>query len=257
MKQKIINVILLLMVLLSIVISLLHITSFEVTEGTYIGIIITLLSIATTLVIGYQIYNSIELKKEIIEQKQRYDAILSKNAEMESKYKEQSYQMQEGFDMLSAIINYNKGQSFVVCGEAFYPMHRALVSSIETNRTDYEWVFQFLRLYISEFDRQTFCVNVAKHSGSKWYINTPGEDLGKPLQEIVDRYMKPIKEDENLIRSSSNFCKVQFEYNRVMKLFYKRMDDIVRDPITPLTSEEKDKIIGDLITVPLKSQSVL
>lgn len=246
MKQKIINVILLLMVILSIVISLLHITPFEVTEGTYIGIIITLLSIATTLVIGYQIYNSIELKKEITEQKQKYDEILLKNAEMEAKYKEQSYQMQEGFDIISAIINYNKGQSFIVCGEAFYPMHRALVSSIETNRTDYEWVFKFLRLYISEFDRQTFCIDVSKYSDNNWYINNPGEDLGKPLQEIVDRYMKPIKEDEKLIRSSSNFCKIQSEYNRIMKLFYKRMDDIVREPIAPLTLEEKDKIIGDL-----------
>lgn len=245
MKQKIINVILLLMVILSIVISLLRITPFEVTEGTYIGIIITLLSIATTLVIGYQIYNSIELKKEITEQKQKYDEILLKNAEMEAKYKEQSCRMQEGFDMISAIINYNKGQSFVVCGEAFYPMHRALVSSIETNRTDYEWVFKFLRLRISEFQLQSFGLDASRNSDNEWYINTPGEDSGKPLQEIVDRYMKPIKKDEKLIRSSSNFCKIQLEYNRVMKLFYKRMDNIVRDPIAPLTSEEEDKIIGD------------
>lgn len=244
MKQKIINVILLLMVLLSIVISLLHITPFEVKEETYIGTIITLLSIATTLVIGYQIYNSIELKKEITEQKQKYDEILLKNAEMEAKYKEQSCRMQEGFDMISAIINYNKGQNSIAYGEAFYTMHRALVSSIETNRTDYEWVFKFLRSCISELNEQTFGNGLVKRSNN-WYINPPGEDSGKPLQEIVDRYMKPIKKDAKLIRSSSNFCKIQLEYNRVMKLFYKRMDDIVRDPIAPLTSEEKAKIIGD------------
>ncbi len=244
MNQKVINILLLLVALLAIGISLLHITPFEVTEGTYIGIIITLLSIATALVIGYQIYNSIELKKEITEQKQKYNDILSKSSEMEVKYEEQSCQMQEGFDLLSSIINYNKGQSFIVCGEAFYPMHHALVSSIETSRTDYEWIFQYMRLYISEFNSQTFSSGLSRHGDGYYYIATVGEDLGKPLQDIVDRYLKPIIEDERLIRSSSNFRKIQFEYNRVMKLFYKRLDDIVKDPMLQLTPEEKHKIIG-------------
>lgn len=244
MKQKIVNILLLCIAILALLISLLKITPFEVTENTYIGIIITLLSIATTLVIGYQIYNSLELRKEIFEQKMKYDDILSKNSDMEKKYKEQSFQMQEGFDIVSSLIKFNEGQKFITCGNAFYCIHHALISSIETERTDYEWLFQCIRMYISEFEWQTFSSGLSKHNDNQFYIATIGDDCDKTLQEIVDRYLESIRADEKLIRSSSNFSKIVFEYNRIMKLLYKRLDDIVKYPMVELTPEEKRYILG-------------
>lgn len=244
MKQKQINVILLCMALLAILISVLKVTPFEVNESTYIGAIVTLLSLATTIVIGYQIYNTIEIKKDIEEQKRKYDDILSKNAEMEKKYKEQNYEMQEGFDILSSLINFHKGQGLAVCGEAFYSMHHALISSIETERTDYEWIFHYMRKFLSHFEWQTFSGGLILREDNIYYNATMGEDSGKTLQEMVNRYLEPIREDEKLIRSNSNFCKIQFEYNRVIKLLYQRMDVIIKEPMRVLTPEEEERIFG-------------
>ena len=83
MKQWMINIIVFVLVSFAIIIALLNVSPFEITGDAYIGIIITLLSIITAFIIGYQIYNSIEFKKEIVEQRERYEDILQKNQEFE------------------------------------------------------------------------------------------------------------------------------------------------------------------------------
>ena len=80
------------------------------TSETYIGTTITLLALATTFVIGYQIYNAIELKKELAEIKEMYNTIVQKNKEISVKLIEQDNCMNEGFDILSSLTKYNSGQ---------------------------------------------------------------------------------------------------------------------------------------------------
>ena len=85
MKQWMINLVLLLLSLVALLFSLLKVTPFEITSETYIGTIVTLLSFAAALVIGYQIYNAIELRKEIENQRKKYDEIVKRNEEIEGK----------------------------------------------------------------------------------------------------------------------------------------------------------------------------
>lgn len=243
MKQWVINIILFGLAIIAILIALLKVTPFEVTEGTYIGVIITLLSIVATFVIGYQIYNAIEFKKEISNQKKRFEVILQKNKEIDEKYHKQNYQMQEGFDILSALTSYNERGSIEASNkvlQSFQLMHRALISSIETDRTDYEFIFDYLRLFITELNYSTFSFSRIGTVGN--YRAHTSEGTSKPLQKVLDSYLSPIKEDENKIRSSQNFCKIQSEYNRVMKLFYERVQRIAFNPGKPITPEENEKI---------------
>lgn len=242
MKQWMINIISLSLAIIAIIIALIKVTPFEITEGTYVGIIVTLLSIIATFVIGYQIYNSIELKKEITHQKRQYETMLKKNKEYEEKYIKQDYAMKEGFDIMSSIIKYNSGQDFVVCGEAFYYMHKALISSIETDRTDYEWIFDWLRRYISDFNYQTFALGGLYMNDGIWYLQTSK----KSLEEVLDIYKSSIREDENKIRSNRNFIKIQVEYNRIIKLLHNRIENIFKDPIQEISKEEREKILNFL-----------
>ncbi len=52
---------------LSVVFSIVHIEPFTVSEATYIGVIVTTMGIIFALFVGYQIYNAIEVKKELQE----------------------------------------------------------------------------------------------------------------------------------------------------------------------------------------------
>lgn len=246
MKQWLINLVLLLLSIAAILFSLLKVTPFEITGDTYIGTIVSLLSLAAAFVIGYQIYNAIEFRKEIENQRKKYNEIIKRNGEIESKLKCQEYTMQEGFDIISSLITYNSGPSDFVCGIAFQDMHRALLSSIETERTDYDWIFGWMRKFISEMNNQTFTSEYAKLSDGSYSINVPENNYGKTIQEVIDEFARPIIEDEKLIRSNKNFCKIQLEYNRVMKIFYKRLSDITQDPMKQLTAEEINRIINPI-----------
>ena len=87
MKQWMINLVLLILSILAILFSLLKVTPFEIIGDTYIGTIVSLLSLAAAFVIGYQIYNAIEIKKEVENQRKKYDEIVKRNEEIESKLK--------------------------------------------------------------------------------------------------------------------------------------------------------------------------
>lgn len=244
MKQWLINLILFLLTLIAIGIALLKVTPFEMIGDTYIGVIVSLLSLAVAFVIGYQIYNAVELRKEISEQRKLYDTIVQKHKEMNEKYEEQNNQTQEGFDIISSFICYNRGQGFIECGQAFLNMHRALVSSIKTNRTDYEWIFSYLRLYISQISGQTFGLGFCRDKDKNFIVNVHGKNYGRSLNSIIDEYLTPIKVDEQRIRADKNFCKIQCEYNRVMKIFFNRINSILTDPMKALSSEEQNEIVN-------------
>ena len=246
MKQWTINLLLGLLNILAIGIALLKITPFAITEETYIGTIVTLLSLAVAFIIGYQIYNAIELKKEIKEQKAFYYKIMKENEIMKKEYCDQKNKMDEGFSILSALIKENEGQIVRNCGEAFYLMHHALINSIETERTDYEWIFIKLRLYIIEFSSQTFTSGYSIQPNGEVVICEVGDNLGKTMKEVIDNYLIPIRQDEKELRSNSNFYKIKLEYNRVMNIFYKRMNDISTKPNLQLSKKEKNAIINPI-----------
>jgi hypothetical protein len=242
MKQWAINLGLLLLSIVSICIALFKVTPFEVTEETYVGIIVSLLALVATFVIAYQIYNAIELKKEIAEQKKNFEAILKKNEEMNLNYHDQENKMLEGFNILSSLIQFNSGQSFIVCGTAFNFMHHALINSIESSRTDYDWIFFHLRKYLSHFNYQTFASGLSKHSDGHYYINSCGPNFDRSLKDVIDDYLKPIRRDEEQIRASKNFCKIQSEYNSIMRILDKRTNEIVLNPEKQLSILEQQAI---------------
>lgn len=229
------------MSLLAVVFSLLKITPFEVTSETYIGTIVTLLALVTTFVIGYQIFNAIELRKELIEQKEMYNTIVRQNDDMRVKLLEQDNCMDEGFEILSSLTKYNSGQKFLVCASAFYSLHHALLYSINTSRTDYEMIFHYLRKYITDFEWQSFCSSYSKVNDK--YIVSTVNDYGKSFEDIINEYLVPIKEDEEKLRENANFIKIQYEYNRIMNIFYNLMNEMIKNPAYTFTFEEKQNIL--------------
>lgn len=112
---------------------------------------------------------------------------------MERKRVEQEYSTQEGFDIVSSLICYNNGQDIITCGEAFYPMHHALLSSIEFHSTNYELIFNYLRLFISKMCCQTFTSGFAQMPNGECIINVCGPNNGMTLREVIERFKKTYK----------------------------------------------------------------
>lgn len=69
MKNTFISIIGLIVSVIAIGFSLLRIVPFVITSETYLGIIATFIGISVTMLIGYQIVNTLEIKREILEQR--------------------------------------------------------------------------------------------------------------------------------------------------------------------------------------------
>lgn len=127
---------------------------------------------------------------------------------------------------------------------AFAQMHHALLSSIETDRTDYEWIFMNMRKFISEFSSRAFTQGSFTENGGEYYICDNNERVQK-LSEFIDSQLKPLYEEGTLLRKNPNFVKIEIEYNRVMKAFTKALDLIKENPIMNVMPEDfKKKILN-------------
>lgn len=243
MKQWMINCVLFIICLTALGFSLMKITPFEIGEDAYVGIITTLLSLAVAFVIGYQIYNAVELKNDVKEQRRLLELTKKENNEYKNYLVKQKYQTQEGFDVISALMIYNSGGDTSPIN-AFAQMHHALLSSIETDRTDYEWIFMNMRKFISEFSSRAFTQGPFTEKGGEYYICDNNKRV-QELSEFIDFQLKPLYEEGALLCKNPNFVKIEIEYNRVMKAFTKALDIIKENPIMNVMPEDfKKKILN-------------
>lgn len=239
MKNNLISIIAIVISVIAIGFSLLRIFPFEITSDTYIGTIATFIGIAVTMLIGYQIVNTLEIKKEVAEQRKLANDLKQMNNDLNKIIENQKKEMQEGFDILFTLVRYQEN-GWTSSIQAFCSLHAALVTSLGTDRTEYEWIFKLLRKYIADINRRNFTYALTTLSDGRFICDSiDGKYHQKELKDIIKEYTDVVDKDEKQIREDSNFCRIQIEYDRVMRLFRKRIDKIIKDPNKDITPEEE------------------
>lgn len=229
--------------------SALKITPFEVTNDVYVGVVATFVGISVTLVIGYQIINTIEIKKEITEQRKTADNLQKISDELKITIHKQKCEMQEGFDIMNVLQNHQDHLSIY----SFRSLHNTLLRSVQTDREDYDWIFSLLRKYISEIKSNNFGGGLVHTGDGRHTCCTPDSPFFKmELKDIVSTFTSDIYNNEELIRQSENFCRIRIGYDQVMTEFRKRIDGLLEDPLRELTWEEKLAITDQAEYIRLK-----
>lgn len=106
-----------------------------VSLDTFIGVIVALLAIIFTLVIGWQIINTIEMRDKITELEKRQNQLIENErllAENDKLHTMEAYNLQAGLCQTSAEIDLAKGQYI----EAFTFYHASLSFAILANTPD-------------------------------------------------------------------------------------------------------------------------
>ena len=109
MKKNKLSIIALLFSLIAVVFTFFRITPFEFTSDTYIGVVATFVAVSVTLVIGFQIINTLEIRKEISEQRKMSEELKQLNIELNKTIENQKNEMEEGFAIINAFIQHQKG----------------------------------------------------------------------------------------------------------------------------------------------------
>lgn len=248
MKNNLISIITIVISVIAIGFSLLRITPFEITSDTYIGTIATFIGIAVTMLIGYQIVNTLEIKKEVAEQRKLANDLKQMNEDLNKTIENQKKEMQEGFDILFTLVRYQENVWTSSSIQAFCSLHTALAVSLGTNRIDYEWIFKLLRKYIAGINYHNITYSLTTYSDGRCTCDSiDGKYHQKEFKYIIKKeYTDVVDKDEKQIREDGNFCRIKIEYDRVMKLFHKRIDEINTNPQKDITSEEKFAITNPM-----------
>lgn len=243
MKSNTLSIIAIVVSVLAIGFALLRVTPFEITNDVYVGIVASCVGISVALVIGFQIVNTLEIRKDISEQRQTAIKLETLNEALKDTISKQQAEMQEGFDIIMAIQQYNDDK-YTNAFIAFEHMHTALVSSLKFKRDNYDFIFHLIRKYIANIDVYNFSQGGGYILADNSYMcdsNIDGER--RNIKDIVDERTKSIKEMESHLRADSNFNALGIEYERVIKLFWKRIKDVKDDPTKYLSPDEKFAIM--------------
>lgn len=205
-----------------------------VDSNTFIGVCTACIGIAVTFIIGYQIVNALQIKEKLstlektsIKLEKLYAESEKKMQEQDCKMQQQNYKMQEGFELTSAIRNYYMNSETTSRLLSFLDFHEALVFSVKTDRTEYDWIFYYMKKCIFSIVDSSF------RMGQLYIDNKTKIDCSssRKLEDIINDFNTSIKKREELIRNKDGFRLISIEYNKVMELYQRRISDILKNKL--------------------------
>lgn len=198
MKNKWFNILNLTIALSALGFSLLRIIPVEITNDTYLGVIATLIGISVTLIIGYQIYNSIEINRKLetikeVEEKVRQQQALT---EQTSHRAEGNLMFCQGQNILFQAPRIDKDTDRnKLYSKAFISFHTSV----------YEFLISDLRKIDSVFENLNSCVNDMTNTS------------------IQDSEYKSLEHFSQQIRQLSNYGIISSKYEEILSDFLKKV----------------------------------
>lgn len=210
-RQRVVNLILGIGVLIAIGCSLIFVNKPVETDAiTYIGIIATLIGCAITILVGYQIINTIEINRKVSD-------LEKKNQEVEVevlKTKESREAMSS--TMLALNPNFGELTDYLI-----------FVFDLKTLR----WQLKFKNhcdipsLEVANLKKKAFeQYFVEENDDSIRIFNRKDKSVTK--EEAVEKYVDIVKSVDATIRKDDNYFKIQASYERMMNSFYNKMKEL-------------------------------
>lgn len=198
------------------------VTPNSVVDGlTFISIIAAFIGLSVTLLVGYQIYNVIDVKQKINNIERLKKSLKQQQKQLESFKIEQM----EGFEILQARLFSSSHME----GDALIHFHSALKFSLSVNHKDdgYKWMLDELKEYMLNINNSIKlfhgCINIS--------------DYQKQVKKLRDYY----KDNDHDIRKHENYFYIKDIYEELMSKFEKRLDNISR--IRNVSPYEIDKLL--------------
>ena len=181
---------------------------------TYIGIIASFIGISVTMIIGYQIFSTLDFKSKISEFQNLYERLLL----VEQNVEKMNAEVSESFDVFSAEFMLQKNGDKASL-KAFQIVHNTLINSLNGNEEDdYEDILSLLNSYLLKIDRNCFGGEPIWVKPSGWHIKSIINDkpYARPLKLYIDEFKDDINKNAESIRSHKNFRVLKFKYERII-----------------------------------------
>lgn len=224
-------------------------------QDTYMGIFITAMGIAVTLIIGYQIINVLEIKDTLSKMRKDYqdfqdntnkslsefrksnedfrEEISKKEAQLEHSLNESNSRVlslrasvQEGITVLDALRIAEDNSYYSNHFDAFVKMNEALLYALDYDSPNYGFILEKMREYAKKIQTGTFTNGVILANRENLYFPYSDGDTNADikLSDFVYSEILPIvKETEEKIKEHPKFTCISHDYSVLMDKFYNRI----------------------------------
>lgn len=210
-RQRVINIILSIGVLIAIGCSLIFVNKpVEIDAITYIGVIATLIGCAITILVGYQIINTIEINRKVndLEKKsQELEVEIIKTIESREAMSSTMIALNPIFDELTDYLIFVCDISTLRWQLKF--KNHCDIPSYEVDKLKKDAFDQYFVEYIDDSIR---------------IFNRKDKSVTK--EEAVEKYVDIVKSFDATIRKDNNYFKIQASYERMMNSFYNKMKEL-------------------------------
>lgn len=209
--------------ILTLAIIVMDVWSISVIDSnTFISAMVGIMTLVFTLLIGYQIYNTIDTKQKL-EEIDRLKSDLQNFQQASEKKTTALYNefAQGGYILQARTVTQNPKDDYV----AFLKMLSAIRAALDVDNRDegYGWMLDELKTYMLLLN------NTYPFSGSSDTI---------PM--IVEEYRKKYKDDDKAIRLHDNYYIIRDRYEPLMADFERRLDGIAQMKAMSLTEVGKE-----------------
>lgn len=176
---------------------------------SFISAIAAFIGISVTLVVGYQIYNAVELKQKINAVEKLKIAI----EQQQKRLKSLEIEQKEGFEIIQSRV-FRNARMYI---DAFIHIHAAIVYSLSVNHTSdgVSWLMKDLK----------FCMlGITSLSFRRCFKEYEEYDFPNKIAEL----RKIFQDDKNKIINHPNFGYIKNDYEELMSKFEKRLDNIAK-----------------------------
>lgn len=239
----------------ALVFSLIRVMPFEVSADTYVGIIVTLLSVAVTVAIGYQIFNIIEFKQKLESHADENAAVRKEILNTKDEVKKLQVELQKRIsrnnnlsemrDALNEADYLFRCDPEKYCIESISTLMTALYYALESDYEHFDCIFHDFRKYITNITSHTLqAVGGCQTTDGVWHVIRNNKEW--TLDEWIDDVMcATLFSRENMIKNHSNYPEIKYEYIRVTKILRDRIDAIKKNPLIIFYPEDNQPIMAE------------
>ena len=184
-------------------------------EIDYIGVAVGLIGVCATLMVGYQIWNTIDVKESI----KRNEKVAEEFENLQRKVELYEKRSQENIDIIHSLISHQIHLNLMSDAEAVLHMHHAVLSSLNSEREDLSDILGYLSVFISELSEMALTVSnlfVSNSKGNKIIQDARSPYYGMTVEYAINEFMNTINETDEQIKKHERYKSIKVNYEKVM-----------------------------------------
>lgn len=222
---------------------------------TFIGVFVAAIGIAVAFIVGYQIYNAVDIKTDLRNMRNeiqsitdRVNASLSENTvsnrdfrmmidkkidslnqsitSAENRISIINASVKEGIAVLDALRIAEDSGNISNYLNAFVKMHEALLNGLDYDSNNYRFMLDNMREFAKRICTQSFGGGFSINHDGFYFCSPSSVYNGRALKDVLEtEILPPIKDIETKIKGHPKFSSISHDYTILMEKFYNRVNE--------------------------------